>query len=307
MSKQNIFVILIVVALGLAWTIWPVDTVHMPGDNKPADTSDIAQPLIREITPEKQDLIDRVVPHKALYRMSLVEMSAGSPINEVEGDMYYKWEDVCDAWSTDHRFSIEYFYNDRPSIITTRHFVAWEGKSGDKMSFFTEGFTGAIEDESIRGRAQRLSDMSGVVFYTSPEGHKHSLPKGFYFPTDHTLASINAALEGKTFFNAIMFDGTDDEDINEINIYIDQNSAPLDLPEQTNENGPIDYSLLSGRSWNTRLAFYDIKEKETLTPSYEMRVRMHENGIVSDMIVEYDKFSVRQELIALSALPKPEC
>ena len=34
---------------------------------------------------------------------------------------------------------------------------------------------------------------------------------------------------------------------------------------------------------------------------------MHENGIVSDMVVDYDKFSVRQELVALSPVEHGAC
>jgi hypothetical protein len=308
MSKQNVLVLGLVAALFVGWALWPKGGNEHLLDRQDANATSVVERAKRDVTPEKQKLINKIVPHKALYRMTLTEMRAGSPINEISGEMYYKWEDACDAWSTDHRFSIEYFYNDRPSIITTRHFVAWEDKSGDTMSFFTEGYTGAIEDKGIRGRAYRLKDGRGIVEYSSPEGYTQDLPKGFFFPADHSLATIDAALKGEMFFTAAMFDGTDDESVSEINVFIDQNSPALEIPKDV-ENSSIDYSLLSGRSWNTRLAFYDITEddKASLIPSYEMTVRMHENGIVSDMIVEYDKFSVRQELMALSALSKPDC
>ena len=38
-----------------------------------------------------------------------------------------------------------------------------------------------------------------------------------------------------------------------------------------------------------------------------MMVRLHQNGVVSDIVIDYDSFSVHQSLVALSALPQPGC
>jgi hypothetical protein len=131
------------------------------------------------------------------------------------------------------------------------------------------------------------------------------LPEGFYFPADHTIETIRQAVAGKSFFNAVMFDGTDDEGPSEINAFIDQTQDPLLIKELYDDNPSIDQSLLTGQYWDTRLAFFPLnaEQESSVMPAYEMRVRLHENGVVSDIIVEYDKFSVRQELVALSELP----
>ena len=250
-----------------------------------------------------------IVPHKALYQMEIVKIHAGSPINDLTGEMFFKWEDNCEAWSTDHRFTIDYFYTDRPSVSVTSHFVAWEDKRGDRIQFVSEGYTDGILDEKTRGQSHRLNDRTGVVDYQEPQGLNFDLGKNFFFPAQHTVATIHNALQGKSFFNAVMFDGTDQEGPSEVNVFIDQKSETKKLDADFANNPAVDASLLNGKSWDMRLAFFPEQGEgsDLSTPSYEMKVRLHENGVVSDIVVEYDNFSVRQKLVALSALPVAKC
>lgn len=268
-------------------------------------------PVARELAKDQpyEDVVKNITPHKALYKLRLIEIHAGSPINELTGNMYFKWEDTCEAWSTDHRFTIDYFYTDRPSIAVTSHFVSWEDKNGDRIHFISEGFTDGIQDDKNRGESYRLDDRSGVVDYREPSGLSYKLKPNFFFPAQHTIATIDHALKGDDFFNAVMFDGTDDEGPSEINVFIDQNSMLETVPPYAENKPAIDAQLLNNKSWDMRLAFFPLEGDESLqeTPSYEMKVRLHENGVVSDIVVEYDKFSVRQELVALSNLPPAEC
>ena len=41
---------------------------------------------------------------------------------------------------------------------------------------------------------------------------------------------------------------------------------------------------------------------ESEVADYEMSIVFHENGVISDMFIEYDDFSVRQKLLALEPL-----
>ena len=166
-------------------------------------------PIARELAKDipYEDVVSRVAPHKALYRLSLTEIHAGSPINELSGEMFFKWEDTCDAWSTDHRFTIDYYYTDRPSIAVSSHFVSWEDKSGDRIHFISEGFTDGIQDDMNRGESYRLDDWTGVVDYREPAGLTYELKPNFFFPAQHTIATIHNALEGERFFTAQMTRG----------------------------------------------------------------------------------------------------
>ncbi len=304
-KTKTVITILVVssLALGLIWVF------DQQMDSRSAHVS---QKAIEDQTDKAipyENVLGMIAPHKALYSMSLSEIHAGSPITELLGEMFFKWEDTCDAWSTDHRFTIDYFYTDRPSISVTSHFVAWEDKTGNRIQFVSEGYTDGVLDEKTRGEARRLDDGTGDVNYQEPQGMTFELGKNFFFPAQHTVATIHNALEGKNFFNAVMFDGTDQEGPSEVNVFIEQPAMQNFPVARYTDNPAVDTDLLKTPSWNTRLAFYPQQGEgsDLSTPAYEMMVRLHQNGVVSDIVIEYDSFSVRQSLVALSALPQAEC
>ena len=50
-----------------------------------------------------------------------------------------------------------------------------------------------------------------------------------------------------------------------------------------------------------RLAFFPL-EKDTAAADYEMNLVFHDNGVISDMEIEYDDFTITQKLIAIEPL-----
>ena len=305
-KKNKIAISILAIAVLAGGIIWTYN--HNMGDAR-LHVSEKAIEKQAEKSLPYESVVNRIEPHKALYQMEVVKIHAGSPITDLSGEMFFKWEDHCEAWSTDHRFTIDYFYTDRPSVSVTSHFVAWEDKRGDRIQFVSEGYTDGVLDEKTRGESRRLEDRSGVVDYQEPQGLDFQLEKNFFFPAQHTVATIYNALEGKRFFNSVMFDGTDQEGPSEVNVFIDQDSQNQPMAPRFQDNPAIDTSLLDGKAWNMRLAFFPEQGEgsDSPTPAYEMRVRLHENGVVSDIVVEYDNFSVRQKLLALSALPSSNC
>ena len=246
-----------------------------------------------------------IAPHKALYTLDMASSQTGSSVAGIRGELFFKWEDACDAWATDHRFSMEYTYVDRPSLSATSDFVAWESKDGEKFQFSSESTENGEPSEVLRGNAARDLMGKGSADFTKPAGLSYQLPRGFYFSSEHTVELVARAAAGEKFFHAVMFDGTDQEGPVEVNAVIGpevlQGAAVPEAPV-----AGIDADLLKGRAWKVRLAFFAIKEIDP-TPLYEMTIVLHENGVVSYIAVDYRAFSVVQKLKALEKLPPGNC
>ncbi len=249
---------------------------------------------------------DKIIPHKALYDMKLTSVQSGSPITGVRGDMFFRLDDACDAWSTDHRFSTEYQYSAKPSVIVNSNFVAWENKDGKEFHFTSDTLVNGMASEKIRGSAKLNEDGSGVATYMKPEEIKHKMDKGFFFPTAHTADMIENAIKGKNFFNVRMFDGSDKDGEIEVSTFI---GKEIDLSDKYKGMKDIDLKLLKGRAWESRLAFYGLTDdkKNNAEPLYQMSFVLHENGVVSSAVVEYKNFSVENKLKALEKLDPEKC
>src|SRR6202012_4330847 len=157
--------------------------------------------------------------------------------------------------------------------------------------------------EELRGNASLETDGAGNAKYSMPPELAFNLSRGTLFPMRHTMALLKSIKSGKKFFNAVVFDGSDDEGPVEISAVAGKmvNGMTGLVPSPK-----LDASLLSGPAWFVRMAFFPAK-----TPAeeadYEMNAVIHENGVISDMRIDYKDFSVTQKLVALDHLKNAVC
>lgn len=242
-----------------------------------------------------------LAPHKALYDIDLIATHSGSQILNISGQMAYEWKPVCDAWVTDHKFKLFYEYADAPGMRITSDFSTYESYDGKMFNYTSRRQRDGKMYQEIRGKADINDGGSGAAVFTMPEGIKFNLAKGSLFPMGHTLEVIRNAESGNKFFSAQVFDGSDEEGPIEINTFIGKPAT-----SGAKKSPKVDASLLNGKAWNMRMAVFQAKSNEEES-DYEMELVFHENGIISDMTIEYDDFSVTQKLVALEKLPAENC
>lgn len=243
-----------------------------------------------------------LAPHKALYDISLVATHSGSQILNISGKMYYEWKPTCDAWVTDHRFNLFYEYADSPGMRIASDFSTFERYDGTSFNFSSRRKRDGELYQELRGLAE-IKDKDGLATYTIPEGLTYELKEGALFPMGHTLEMVKKARTGKKFFSAHVFDGSDEEGPVEINTFIGEEANPM---AEISPSEALDMSLLNTPAWKVRLAVFPENEPKP-NADYEMSMIFHDNGVISDMLIEYEDFSVRQELVALEKLESKGC
>lgn len=241
---------------------------------------------------------DMLAAHKALYDIEMISKRSGSQIVNISGQMYYEWKPGCEAWTTDHRFNLNYEYADSPAVRITSDFSTYETFDGKSFDFTSRRKRNGDVYEEVRGRAETIADGGGDASYTMPAGLKFKLEKNTLFPLAHSLGILEHARKGDRFYHAVVFDGSDDEGPVEVNTFIGEK---IDGTVYAT-NPKIDTSLLESPAWKVRMAFFPMSGNET-GAEYEMDVVLHENGIISDMMVEYHDFAVTQKLSALEKVP----
>lgn len=249
-------------------------------------------------------------PHKALYDIKLVGKKSSSQVVNIAGQMMYDWEGGCEGWSSNHRFDVLYEYADSAPMRITSDFSTYELFDGQSLQFITQRKREGELFEELRGSASILPGEAGKAVLRVPEGMSFDLPAGTLFPMQHTMAVLKAIKQGEKFFKATIFDGSDQDGPVEVNAFIgaevqyaaseiDKGEiAASEIAEGEKKNDSVDEALLKARAWNVRLAFFPLNDNEA-SADYEMSLVFHENGVISDMVVEYGDFSVAQTLSAL--------
>lgn len=249
--------------------------------------------------------------HKALYDFALVSVTSGAGIADIRGNMFYEQDDACDAWTTDHRFTVTYYYPERQPVVNTSHYVAWESKDQSQFQFSSERQENGMMTELLRGSVERGKDGAATAEYVRPEELSFNLPAGYMLPTAHLREIVKHAKAGDRFFNAVMFDGTDADGPIEVNVFIGDKLSASELsqhlPKEAKPGETLEEDLLTANAWPVRMAVFPLMDAQGMTPAYEMDVILHDNSVISHALVDYKSFKVEQRLTALESLPLRKC
>lgn len=241
-----------------------------------------------------------LAPHKALYEIKMIANHSNSQFQNLSGQMYYQWQPTCDAWMSSHRFNLVYEYTDTPAMRITSDYSTYEPFDGKSMTFTSQRRRDGELFEELRGGAQ-IGGEPGErpeAVYTIPENLTFALTDETLFPMSHTLTVLEKIREGKKFFRSAIFDGSDQDGPMQVTSFVGKPVPPDDLIKVS---AGVDDKLLRTKAWNVRLAFFPLN-KEDAGSDYEMNVVFHENGLISDIIIEYHDFTVSQKLVALEPL-----
>ncbi len=263
--------------------------------------------LMTAALPAQAERLDKtgraaLVGHKALYDIEMTSKRSSSQVLNIHGQMYFALQPSCDAWTTDHRFNLYYEYADSPPMQITSNFTTYEPMDGKSFSFNSRRKRNGELYQELRGAAVRSDDGSSHATYSLPEGLTFDIKMGGLFPMAHTAAMMQHIKDGHKIFNAVVFDGSDEEGPIEVNTLIGKPVPPTAIPTHS----AIDKTLVSAPARYVRMAFFPLAD-DSPTSDYEMDVALHDNGIISSMKVDYGEFAVSQRLRALEKMPPPNC
>lgn len=239
-------------------------------------------------------------PHKASYDINMIATHSGSQVVGISGKMTYEWHKKCDAWITNHQFTLLYAYAEGPGMRIESDFSTYESIDGSTMNFASRRSRDGTPYQELRGVA-KVEGKGGRAVYSSPADLTYDFKPGTLFPVAHTLELVKHAKDGQKFYPAVIFDGSDEDGPIEINSFI---GSKANVPATKFDK--IDQALLKGPAWNVRMAVFNDAQKEEES-DYEMDMVFHENGVISGMEIEYDDFSVKQTLVSLEELPADSC
>jgi EipB-like len=246
-----------------------------------------------------------IAPHRALYSMSLASAKQDSGVVGVEGTMSFQWGETCDAWTVEQRYKMTMRYAEDSEVELTSSFVTVEAKNGQYYRFWERKLKDGEPEEEVRGQASLAGPgLGGTAEFSKPEAKTIDLAPGVLFPTAHTILLIERAVAGDNFVARKVLDGASEDNAVDV-------TAVIGGP-QTAEAGAgeakLKSPLLARPSWRARLAFFPPEgAPDTDKPDYEIGMRLLDNGVSRDMLLDYGDFAVRAILDEIEPLPKPNC
>ena len=241
-----------------------------------------------------------IMPHHAVYTMSLGRANGDAGVTAASGTMAYQWGESCDGWTVEQRYRLKMGYAESPDVSIASNFVTWEAKDGLRYRVNQKETRNGADNEEISGAAKLDgAGQGGSADFEKPEGKNLKLPAGVLFPSAHTIFLLDKARAGENFVSTQVFDGATAENAVLVSAVIGPKVEP---DAEAAKKSP----LLNRPGWRVRLAFFPADQKAE-KPDYELGMLLLDNGVSRDMVIDYGDYAIRAKLDDIEALPKPGC
>lgn len=235
-----------------------------------------------------------MLAHKALYTLTMGP-TKGNDVVAAHGTMAYEVNDACDAWIVRQQLRMTITNADGQDVEMTSDYATWEAKDGLKLRFHMKQTTDTAVTSQTDGEAtlDRLGGP-GQAHYNLPKEQTLKLPAGTVFPMIHTESILAAARQKQHFLNLPLFDGTDENGVEDSFIIV------LDQKPPTPNAYPV---LASLPSTKVHLSFFD-HDPMAMLPTYEVTMRYWENGVADDMVMDFGDFVMNAKIQKFEPQPK---
>lgn len=248
-------------------------------------------------------------PHRAVYDISLVRAGPGSTVTGVQGRMVYELGgSACDGYTQNMRFVTRMTNQDGADTLTDLRNSSWEDAAATTLRFSASQYQNDILAETSQGDAVH-GDQAGKVKVelAKPAKKRFSLSKNVYFPIQHASALIAAARRGETLLAADLYDGSENGEK-----YYKTSSL---IGKKYERGGAASVAALKDseklvalESWPVSISYFEPgKDRQDLAPSYELSFRFFENGVSTDLMIDYGEFAIKGKLKELTLFEAGKC
>jgi len=254
--------------------------------------------------------VAELAPHRAIYDMSLRNAVAGSNVSEIRGRLVFDFGgSPCAGYSLKSRMVTQVVDRDGKATLTDLRSSTWEHAAGEKFRFNSSQYVDRQLSDRVVGTAERKAAGAVDVVIDKPNRLKLKLNGQPLFPTQHSVAILDAARQGRGVVQANIYDGSEKGDkLYETTTFIGKAVAPgPGAPTGVANAEKLDELV----SWPVTISYFErapgASAKDEGLPAYELSFRLFANGVSRDLLIDYGSFSIKGVLSRIDFREPAEC
>ncbi len=244
-----------------------------------------------------------LAPHRAVYDLQLLKSSGSNAPIAASGRIVYDFTgSSCEGYTVAFRQFTELTPSEGENRASDMRSTTFESADRKTFRFRVQHLDGNKVTSTVDGEAVRSGDGALSLALKQPAPAQADLDHDAVFPTDMMLQALKAAQAGQPILALKVFDGSDGGQKIYHTMSIIGKPVADSLADATKDIG----SMKAMRRWTTRVSYFDV-EKVDAPPVYVLTFQMWENGVSSDLIIDYGDFQLKGELTAVDLLPVKAC
>jgi hypothetical protein len=246
-------------------------------------------------------LRDIVVPHRAIYDISLARTDKGSGVTSAKGRMVFEITgSACEGYHMRQRMVVNIGDEDGNPGLLDFWITTFESGDGNRYDFDSKTTYNKDVVESVAGEARRLG--SGIeVKLKQPSEKVVQIDGNTLFPSQHLQVILDAALAQQKFVTAEIYEGAGTGE--------ERDAAGAAIGKAS--LGGSDGTLTGVRHWPVSVGYFDgSAETEDFgeeLPAYQMSFTLYENGVTNNLIMDYGDYALAGSLKKIEPLTAGNC
>ncbi|MCC2097659.1 MAG: cell envelope integrity EipB family protein [Hyphomicrobiales bacterium] len=243
-----------------------------------------------------------LAPHRAVYDFTLGKSDGPKGPVSAKGRIVYEIRgDACTGYSVNFRQETEVSPPEGQSHSADVRSATFESADGKDFRYRIETRSNGMLAKLVEGSAER-SPGGLSIRLTKPVPDRIDLGLDVVFPVQQTLLAIAAARKQERVLELKTFDGSGDGKTAYHTLQII--GAPLTKPagDQTADIA----SMKNMKRWKVVASNFDLKNTDA-PALYSLTFDMWENGISSNVTIDYGTFTLKGTMSKLEVFPVKPC
>jgi len=250
-----------------------------------------------------------LVPHRAIYDLSLGTTRGNSQLAGVRGRILYDFGgSVCQGYSLEFRQVSELDSVEGKVSTSDLRSTTWEGADARTFKFNSQNFVDENLVDSVDGHARREASKTAVAL-EKPQQKSLSLAAGVVFPTEHMVRVIKAARAGQAVLSFPVYDGSETGDkVFDTLTVIGHEIQPGERNHDDAAAG--EPKLASVPRWPVTVSYFERGKAETNAeqlPAYAISFELYANGISRALALDYNTFVINGKLASIDIKDAKPC
>lgn len=248
-----------------------------------------------------------LVSHRAIYDLEVSKMSDNSGYSSIEGKLAYELTgSVCEGWAVNYRIANRYVEAEKGSRVLDTQLTTWESGDGLEMNLSQKQFidnTLDSEERLVVKRPKPGAEANGTM--TLPKELEFKVLPQALFPSTHQTKILEAARQGLTRDSSLVFDGSDGEKMYRAITFIGKKRAPGTFA--LDQSNPQTETVRNLPSWPMTVSYYPAEDDQAAAPIYQASFNVYENGVSTDLLMDYGSYVLKGKLTKLDLLKSAPC
>ena len=248
-----------------------------------------------------------LVPHRAYYTLEAARLDDSSGISQINGKLAYEITgSACEGYSVSYRIANRYVQNEGVAQVSDLQLTSYESGDGLELDLRQKQFTNAKLDQESRIKVKKPKvGAAGEGEIAAQDTKAFTLDPSAIFPTDFQRQLLAAAERGETRHNAVVYEGSEAEKALRAISFIGAKKQVSQISDPTTDKALS--KLAQEAYWPVTVSYYSADAQGDDPPVYQATFNMLDNGISTDLLMDYGGYALKGTLSKLELLKQDSC